>query len=196
MKIYIYLITAVFFFISCRSEDTVKLLPDPSSNYKFIFKNYNVDNLNLYKGPSGSSVSVNENYIENYWSLYKEPNWKYVEINLKEMSLNLIAGNSSDIKYPIILKNDLVFISKNNKIDYFGSFDKNRTSLTMQKYFKYIKKIPTDLSQALYISQSTDFGIATMSSVFSSSVFQSPNSMNQVGDEVFWTNITYTFTAN
>lgn len=198
MKIYIYLIIAVFTCLACESDDSEVTTSPPlaSAKISLSFKNYVVNNVNLFKGPSGNSINVTESYIQNYWTLYKEPSWKKVEINLEEMSLTLITENSADLKYNISLKQDSVFIKENNNLEYLGDFDKNISSLKVKRVFKYLKKVPLDNSQALFISKITGFGIANYSNVFPSDTFTSPSNMTQTGDEVFWANVTYNYSLN
>lgn len=198
MKIYLYLIIAVFTCIACGNDDNGATTNPPVSSAKLSlsFKNYVVNNINLFKGPSGNSMNVNESYIQNYWTLYKEPSWKKVEINLEEMSLKLITETTADLKYNISLKQDSVFIKENNNTEYLGNFDKNTSSLKVRRVFKYLKKVPVDNSQALFISKTTGFGIISYVNVFPSATFSSPSNMTQTGDEVFWANVTYNYSLN
>lgn len=198
MKIYLYLIIAVFTCIACGNDDNGATTNPPVSSAKLSlsFKNYVVNNINLFKGPSGNSMNVNESYIQNYWTLYKEPSWKKVEINLEEMSLKLITETTADLKYNISLKQDSVFIKENNNTEYLGNFDKNTSSLKVRRVFKYLKKVPVDNSQALFISKTTGFGIISYGNVFPSATFTSPSNMTQTGDEVFWANVTYNYSLN
>ncbi|MCI3938567.1 hypothetical protein MQX03_15315 [Chryseobacterium aahli] len=198
MKIYLYLIIAVFTCMACGNDDNEATTNPPvsSSKLSLSFKNYIVNNINLFKGPSGNSMNVNESYIQNYWTLYKEPSWKKVEINLEEMSLKLITETTADLKYNISLKQDSVFIKENNNTEYLGNFDKNTSSLKIKRVFKYVKKVPADNSQSLFVSKTTGFGIANYSNIFPSSTFSSPSNMTQIGDEVFWANVTYNYSLN
>jgi len=198
MKIYIYLIVIALTSIACGGDDevTAPVTPVSSTQLSMSFKSYVVNNVNLFKGPSGNSVNVDENYILNYWTLYKEPSWKKVEIDLEKMTLQLMTGNTADLKYSISLKQDSVFIKENNKNEYLGNFDKSTSSLKIKRVFKYVKKVPTDSSQALFISKTTGFGIAAFGDIFPSVTFNSPTTMTQNGDEVFWANVTYNYSVN
>lgn len=199
MKIYVYLITAALTCIACGGDDEVATstpVPLSSNNYKMTFKNYIVSNVNLYKGPSGNAMNVDESYILNYWTLYKESSWKKVDLNLEDMTLTLMTENTTDVKYPIVLKQDSVFIKENNSTEYLGNFDKSASSLKIRRFFKYVKKVPADNSQSLFVSKMTGFGIANYSNVFPSLTFSNPASMTQIGDEVFWANVTYNYSLN
>jgi len=198
MKLYMYLIIAVFTCMACGNDDLETAANPPVSPAKFSmsFKNYSVNNVNLYKGPSGSSMNVDESYIQNYCTLYKEPSCKKAEINLEEMSLKLITDNAADLKYNITMKQDSVFIKENDKTKFLGNFDKNTSSLKVRRVFKYLKKVPADPSQALLILKTTDFGILRYGNVFPSAAFSSPGNMTETEDEVFWANVTYNYSLN
>lgn len=198
MKKFLYLIIAALGCIACGNDDTETTITPPisSSKLNLSFKNYVVNNVNLFKGPLGNSLNVDENYIQNYWTMYKEPSWKKVELNLEEMSIKLMTENNTDLKYNISLKHDSVFIKENNQNEFFGNFDKTSSSLKIRRVFKYIKKVPTDNSQPLFISKTTGFGIVNSSDIFPSSTFASPANMSNIGDEVFWANITYKYSLN
>jgi len=198
MKKFLYLIIPALGCIACGNDDTETTTNPPisSSQLNLSYKNYVVNNVNLFKGPSGNSLNVDENYIQNYWTLYKEPSWKKVELNLQEMSLKLITDNNTDLKYNISLKQDSVFIKENNQNEFFGNFDKTSSSLKIRRVFKYIKKVPADNSQPLFILKTTGFGIVNYSDIFPSSTFASPGNMSNIGDEVFWANITYNYSLN
>lgn len=199
MKIYVFLIAIALTCIACGGDDEITSsdpVPVSSKIYNLNFKSYTVNNVNLYKGPSGNSMNVDEGYIQNYWTLYKEPSWKKAELNLEEMSLKLVTENASDLKYSISLKQDSVFINENNNIEYLGNFDKSASSLKIKRVFKYVKKVPSDNSQSLFVSKATGFGIAKYNNFFPSVTFNNPAGMTQVGDEVFWANITYNYSID
>jgi len=199
MKLFTYIILAAFTCIACENDNQIEAtttIPVSSTKYSMNFKTYTVNNVNLFKGPSGNSISVDESYIQNYWSLYKESSWKKVEIDVKNMTVKLFTDNAADLKYNISIKQDSVFIKENNSTEYFGNLDKSTSSLKLRRVFKYIKKVPADGSQSLYISKTTGFGIANYNNIFPSSTFSTPGNMTNSGDEVFWANITYNYSSN
>lgn len=179
--------------LACGSDDETPA-PVPvavsSGTYTLDFKGYAVHDITLYKGPSGSLMIAGESYIGNYWTLYGKPAWHRAELNLKDMSLHL-KTDAAGVKYPVFMKQDSVFIQENNGTGFLGIFSRNTSTLEIRRTFRYIKKVPADGQQTVFISKSTGFGVLRYPSVFPSAAFSSPADMKKDEDEVFWANVTY-----
>jgi len=190
MKTILKLSLGVLFLMSCggNNEETEALQPQEKQMYHFEYKNYSVKTIEVYKGPFGNSGSPDESYLSSYWSLYQEPNWKKISLNLENHSLQLIAGNSSDANYKITIDKDSVFIAENHQL--IGIFNKNESSFTLKRSFRYIKKMPRAAS-ALTISQKVVFGTSDYKDLFGGPLFATHSDMTVNQDKVLWSNIDY-----
>ncbi|RNA61500.1 hypothetical protein D1631_05930 [Chryseobacterium nematophagum] len=194
MKKSFYIILTSLLAVSCSSNDD-QTIENPKSVekevYQFQYKNYTVQNITVYKGPSGQKIDVPESYLNSYWSTYQEPAWKKISLDLKNNSLKLISGTSADIKYPVNIEKDSVFINENSGNIFVGIFNKNEASFTLKRSFRYVKKMPRENVNALNISQKTVFGMTVYQDIFGKSVFDNPSSMDATGDDILWTNMDY-----
>ncbi|KFF75416.1 hypothetical protein HX13_04355 [Chryseobacterium sp. P1-3] len=99
----------------------------------FDFKSYAVKETILYTGTSGSKTLPQESFLSSYWSTYQQPAWKRIVLDLKNSSIQMIAGNSADAVYNIRISNDSVLINdKASKSRYIGDFNKKE----LHFYFK------------------------------------------------------------
>ncbi|PQA95935.1 hypothetical protein B0A69_06080 [Chryseobacterium shigense] len=180
--------------ISCSGNDDAvaeNILPAEKQVYTFEYKNYTVQGISAYKGPSGQKTAPSESYLSTYWSTYQEPAWKKISLDLKNNSLQLISGTSSDITYAVKIEKDSVFISENNEQTFAGIFNRNESSFTLKRSFRYVKKMPRDSNSALTISQKAVFGMTAYQDIFGNNVFSSPSEMTVNGDDILWSNIDY-----
>lgn len=194
MKYFSLLILAALPMISCSGNDdavTENIMPAEKQVYTFEYKNYTVQSISVYKGPSGQKTDPSESYLNTYWSTYQQPAWKKISLDLKNNSLQLISGTSSDVTYAVKIEKDSVFISENNEQTFAGIFSRSESSFTLKRSFRYIKKMPRDSDSALTISQKAVFGITGYQDVFGKSVFNSPSEMTANGDDILWSNIDY-----
>lgn len=194
MKYFSLLILAMLPMISCSgNDDTVSenILPAEKQVYTFEYKSYTLQGISAYKGPSGQKTDPSEAYLNTYWSTYQKPAWKTISLDLKNNSLQLISGTSSDVIYAVKIEKDSVFISENNEQTFAGIFNRIESSFTLKRSFRYIKKMPRDSDSALTISQKAVFGITGYQDVFGKSVFSSPSEMTANGDDILWSNIDY-----
>src|ERR1700750_508142 len=144
MKKSFYIILTSLLAVSCSgNDDQIIEHPKPVEKevYQFQYKNYTVQNISVYKGPSGQKTDVSESYLNSYWSTYQEPAWKKISLDLKNNSLQLISGNSADIKYAVNIEKDSVFINENSGKSLVGIFNKNEASFTLKRSFRYVKKM-------------------------------------------------------
>ncbi|HCM34643.1 hypothetical protein [Chryseobacterium sp.] len=192
MKYSFYTVMMLLSLVSCGNNDNIIDDPRPIDHEirNFEFRNYTVKNTVLYKGSSGQKSTPEESYLKNYWSSYQEPAWKIISLDLKHNSIKLISGTSANASYPIKIINDSVLINENGiKPNYLGDFNKETSTFTLKRTFRYIKKAPRDHG-ALFINQNTDFGITQYENVFGT-VFTSPSEMTEADDIVLWSNIEY-----
>ncbi|KFF17160.1 hypothetical protein [Chryseobacterium sp. JM1] len=198
MKKSFYIILTSLLAVSCSgNDDQIIENPKPVEKdvYQFQYKNYTVQNIAVYKGPSGQKTDVSESYLNSYWSTYQEPAWKKISLDLKNNSLQLISGNSADIKYAVNIEKDSVFINENSGKSFVGIFNKNEASFTLKRSFRYVKKMPRENISALTISQKTVFGMTAYQDIFGNSIFSSPSEMTEAGDDVLWSTIDYYFSS-
>ncbi|SFN10637.1 hypothetical protein SAMN05421594_1054 [Chryseobacterium oleae] len=194
MKKSFYIILTSLLAMSCSgNDDQIIENPKPVEKdvYQFQYKNYTVQNITVYKGPSGQKTDVSESYLNSYWSTYQEPAWKKISLDLKNNSLQLISGNSADIKYAVNIEKDSVFINENSGKSLVGIFNKNEASFTLKRSFRYVKKMPRENVSALTISQKTVFGMTAYQDIFGKSAFDNPSSMDATGDDILWANMDY-----
>ncbi|WP_300686913.1 hypothetical protein [Chryseobacterium sp.] len=181
--------------ISCGNNDNTIEDPRPIDKqaYQFEFKSYRVKGTVLYKGSSGSKSNPDESYLSNYWSLYKKPAWNKIDLDLKNSSIKLISGTSADITYSIKIINDSVLINDNsNKPNYIGDFNKNTSTFTLKRTFRYMKREPRNGSDGLTIALNTFFGTTQYENMFGI-VFTTPSEMTKSEDAVLWSNIEYIY---
>lgn len=194
MKYLSLIILAALPMISCSGNDdsiAENIQPAEKQVYTFEYKTYNVQNISVYKGPSGQKTDPTESYLNTYWSTYQEPAWKKINLDLKNNSLQLISGTSADVTYAVKIEKDSVFITENNEQNFAGIFNRNESSFTLKRSFRYIKKMPRENTNALTISQKAVFGITGYHDIFGKSVFNNPAEMTAAGDDILWTNIDY-----
>src|SRR5687768_8831578 len=103
MKYTFYALMMALSLISCENNDNPHDDPRPIDKemYQFEFKSYTVNETILYRGAFGEKSNPQESILSNYWSLYKDPAWKKIILNLKDNSIQLIAGNSADATYSV-----------------------------------------------------------------------------------------------
>lgn len=183
--------------ISCENNDSTIDDPRPVDKnvYQFQFKSYTVKNTVLYQGAKGEKSTPDESYLNNYWSLYQEPAWEKISIDLKNKIIKLLSENSStDFTYSFTIANDSVLIKENNnsKPSYIGDFNKNTSSFTLKRTYRYVKKVPRDDNDALLITKSAHFGTTQYENIFVN-IFSTPSEMIKTGDQVLWTNIEYSY---
>lgn len=191
MKTILKLAAGALFLVACGGSDDAleNINPQEKQVYNFEYKNYSVKNTELYKGSSGQKTNPDESYLTNYWSFYKEPTWKKINVDIQNNSLQLISGNSADATYKIKIANDSVFIAESN--EYIGIFNKNESSFTLKRSFRYVRKMPREDSNALHVSQKTVFGSSEYKDLFGATQFATPSEMTEAQDEVLWSNIDY-----
>lgn len=178
--------------ISCGNNDNMIDDPRPIDQKikNFEFNNYAVKNTVLYKGSSGQKTTPDESYLKNHWSLYQEPTWKNIRLDLKNNSIQLISGTSADVTYHIKIVNDSVLITDfDNKPNYLGDFNKNTSTFTLKRTFRYVKRAPRN-NEGLMIAQNTFFGTTEYQNIFGT-VFTSPSEMTETEDKVLWSNVEY-----
>ncbi|MCL8538894.1 hypothetical protein M9991_18655 [Chryseobacterium gallinarum] len=177
--------------ISCGNNDSTIDDPRPIDKevYQFEYKSYAVKGIILYKGSSGSKSMPEESYLNNYWSMYKEPAWKKIILNLKNNSIQLVAGNSANVTYNIKIVNDSVLIS-NNTSGYIGDFNKENATFTLKRTLRYIKRESRNNGDGLTIVQNTSFGTTEYDNMFGT-LFTAPSDMTKSEDQVLWSNIEY-----
>ncbi|MGE8512487.1 MAG: hypothetical protein ACN6N7_07290 [Chryseobacterium culicis] len=197
MKYSFYALMMALSLISCENNDTTIDDPRPvdKSLYQFQFKSYAVKNTVLYKGSNGEKSTPDESYLNNYWSLYQEPAWKKISLDLKNKTIKLFSETSSkDFTYSFTIVNDSVLIKENNnnKPSYIGDFNKNTSSFTLKRTYRYVKKVPRNDQDALLITKSAHFGTTQFENIFGN-IFTTPSEMIKAGDQVLWTNIEYSY---
>lgn len=195
MRPIISIILTLAFVLSCSGNDNSDDHPSPINKdvYNFEFINYHVSNIVLYKGPMGQKTDPNETYLSNYWSFYKEPSWKKISLDLKNNSIQLISGTSTNANHHVKIVNDSVFTVDNTELTYIGTFNKTEPTFTLKRSFNYIKKMPREHGNGLLITQKNIFGTTQHKNIFGSSIFNSPADMTDTGDLVLWGNVEYTF---
>ncbi|MEJ5050061.1 hypothetical protein WH221_09475 [Chryseobacterium culicis] len=197
MKYSFYALMMALSLISCENNDNTIDDPRPvdKSLYLFQFKSYAVKNTVLYKGSNGEKSTPDESYLNNYWSLYQEPAWKKISLDHKNKTIKLFSETSStDFTYSFTIVNDSVLIKENNnnKPSYIGDFNKNTSSFTLKRTYRYVKKVPRNDQDALLITKSAHFGTTQFENIFGN-IFTTPSEMIKAGDQVLWTNIEYSY---
>lgn len=197
MKYSFYALIMALSLISCEHSDNIIDDPRPVDKevYSFQFKSYTVKNTVLYKGSNGEKSTPGESYLTDYWSLYQEPAWKKINLDLKNKTIRLSSETSStDFTYSFTIINDSVLIKENNnnKPSYIGDFNKNTSSFTLKRTYRYVKKVPRDDHDALLITKSAHFGTTQYENIFGN-IFSKPSEMIKSGDQVLWTNIEYSY---
>lgn len=180
---------------SCGTNDNTIEDPKPIDKdvYHFNFKTYHVTGTVLYKGAQKSTPD--ESYLNKYWDLYKEPAWMKINLDLKNSSIQLVSETSTDFTYKFTMANDSVFINDNgSKPNYIGNFNKNTSSFTLKRTFRYIKKVPRDDYDGLLVTQNTLFGTTQYENIFGN-IFKTPAEMTKAEDQVLWSNIEYAYKA-
>ncbi|WP_431611065.1 hypothetical protein [Chryseobacterium sp. 'Rf worker isolate 10'] len=195
MKYYFYALMMALSLISCENNDNTHDDPRPIDKemYQFEFKSYDVKNTVLYKGSNGEKSMPDESYLNDYWSLYQQPAWKKISFDLTNKTIRLISETSStDFTYSFTIVNDSVLIKENNsnKPTYIGDFNKNTSSFTLKRTYRYIKRVPRTDEEGLLITKSAHFGTTQYENVFGN-IFSNPSQMVKSGDQVLWTNIEY-----
>lgn len=179
--------------ISCGNNDNVIEDPKPIEKevYQFDFKSYAVKETILYTGTSGSKTLPQESFLSSYWSTYQQPAWKKIILDLKNSSIQLIAGNSADAVYNIRISNDSVLINdKASKRRYIGDFNKKNSTFALKRTLQYMKREPRDNGNGLTIVQNVSFGMTQYDNMFGI-LFTTPSEMIKSGDQVLWSNIEY-----
>ncbi|MCJ7932927.1 MAG: hypothetical protein MUW56_04660 [Chryseobacterium sp.] len=195
MKYALCTVFALLSIVSCGSNDTIIEDPRPIDKdvYNFAFKSYHVQGTTLYQGSLGQKSNPEESYLNTYWSLYQEPAWKKIILDLKNSSIQLISDNSTVQTHSITIANDSVLLNDTPKQpNYIGSFNKKESSFTLKRTYRYVKKVPRNETDALFITKSAFFGTTQYENMFGS-VFSAPSQMTQNGDEVLWSNIEYSY---
>ncbi|MCC3216382.1 hypothetical protein LIV57_14010 [Chryseobacterium sp. X308] len=197
MKYSFYALIMALSLISCENNDNIIDDPRPVDKnvYSFQFKSYTVKNTVLYKGSNGEKSTPDESYLTDYWSLYQEPAWKKINLDLKNKTIRLFSETSTtDFTYSFTIANDSVLIKENNnnKPTYIGDFNKNTSSFTLKRTYRYVKKVPRDDHDALLITKSSHFGTTQYENIFGN-IFSKPSEMIKTGDQVLWTNIEYSY---
>lgn len=195
MRPIVTILLTLVFVLSCTGNDNSDDGPKPIDKdvYNFEFTNYHISNIVLYKGPTGQKTDPNETFLSNYWSYYKEPSWKKISLDLKNNSIQLVSGTSSDVTYTIKIVNDSIFTTKNSEFNYIGNFNKSESLFTLKRSFIYEKKMPRNDVNALMISQKSSFGATLHQNIFGNGIFSSPSEMTESDDEVLWSNIDYVY---
>ncbi|WP_426481916.1 hypothetical protein [Chryseobacterium sp. R2ACT005] len=181
--------------VSCGNNDSTIDDPKPIDKemYQFEFKSYAVKGTTLYTGSFGSKSNPDESYLSKYWSMYQEPAWKKISLDLTNKTIKLISETSStDFTYNFTIVNDSVLIKENttNKPTYIGDFNKNTSSFTLKRTYRYIKRVPRTDGEGLLITKSAHFGTTQYENIFGN-IFTTPSEMVKSGDQVLWTNIEY-----
>ncbi|CAI8747687.1 hypothetical protein [Chryseobacterium sp. IT-36CA2] len=193
MKYLFYALMTALSLISCENNDNTHDDPRPIDKemYQFEFKSYAVKETILYRGSFGDKSNPQESILSNYWSMYKEPAWKKIVLNLKDNSIQLIAGNSADATYSIKIINDSVFINdKGSNLNYIGDFNKGNSSFILKRTLQYMKREPRGNGNGLTVVQSVSFGTSQYSNMFGI-LFITPSDMTKSEDQVLWSNIEY-----
>ncbi|WP_426479629.1 hypothetical protein ACP3T3_09435 [Chryseobacterium sp. CBSDS_008] len=193
MKYSFYAVMISLSLISCGNNDNTIEDPRPVDKemYQFEFKSYAVKSTILYRGSSGSKSMPDESYLSSYWSLYKEPAWKKIFLDVKNSSIQLIAGNSADITYSMKIINDSVLINdKDSKLIYIGDFNKENSTFTLKRTLQYMKRESRSQGNALTIIQNVSFGTTQYDNMFGT-LFTTPSDMTKSEDRVLWSNIEY-----
>ncbi|MBB6331403.1 hypothetical protein HNP24_002353 [Chryseobacterium sediminis] len=181
--------------ISCGNNDNTIDDPKPIDKemYQFEFKSYAVKGTTLYTGSFGSKSNPDESYLSKYWSMYQEPVWKKISLDLTNKTIKLISETSTtDFTYSFTIINDSVLIKENttNKPTYIGDFNKNTSSFTLKRTYRYIKRVPRTDEEGLLITKSAHFGTTQYENIFGN-IFTAPSEMVRSEDQVLWTNIEY-----
>lgn len=181
--------------ISCGNNDNTIDDPKPIDKemYQFEFKSYAVRGTTLYTGSFGSKSNPDESYLSKYWSMYQEPAWKKISLDLTNKTIKLISETSTtDFTYNFTIVNDSVLIKENttNKPTYIGDFNKNTSSFTLKRTYRYIKRVPRTNEEGLLITKSAHFGTTQYENIFGN-IFTAPSEMVRSEDQVLWTNIEY-----
>ncbi|CAM3113278.1 hypothetical protein DRF59_17750 [Chryseobacterium flavum] len=180
--------------ISCGNNDNVTEDAGPIEKevYQFDFKSYAVKETILYTGgTSGSKTFPQESFLSSYWSTYQQPAWKKIVLDLKNNSIQLIAGNSADAIYNINISNDSVLINdKVSKPRYIGDFNKKNSTFTLKRTLQYMKRERRDNGNVLTIVQNVSFGTTRYDDMFGI-LFTTPADMIKAEDQVLWSNIEY-----
>ncbi|PRB05531.1 hypothetical protein CQ046_03565 [Chryseobacterium sp. MYb7] len=194
MKYTFYALMMALSLISCENNDNPHDDPRPIDKemYQFEFKSYTVNETILYRGAFGEKSNPQESILSNYWSLYKDPAWKKIILNLKDNSIQLIAGNSADATYSVKIINDSVLINDNNtnKPTYIGDFNKEKSTFTLKRTLQYMKRESRGNGNGLTVVQSVSFGTTQYSNMFGI-LFITPSDMTKSEDQVLWSNIEY-----
>ena len=194
MKYTFYALMMALSLISCENNDNPHDDPRPIDKemYQFEFKSYTVNETILYRGAFGEKSNPQESILSNYWSLYKDPAWKKIILNLKDNSIQLIAGNSADATYSVKIINDSVLINDNNtnKPTYIGDFNKEKSTFTLKRTLQYMKRESRGNGNGLTVVQSVSFGTTQYSNMFGI-LFITTSDMTKSEDQVLWSNIEY-----
>ncbi|WP_123275949.1 MULTISPECIES: hypothetical protein [unclassified Chryseobacterium] len=197
MKYFFYTVLVSLSLISCGYNDSTIDDPKPIDKevYHFQFKNYAVKNTVLYKGSAGQKSNPDESYLGQYWSLYQEPAWKKINLDLKNKSIQFISDTSTKFEYSFNIVNDSVLIKDNgNKPSYIGDFNKNTSTFSLKRTFRYVKKAPRNHYYGMLVTQNTLFGTTQYENIFGNE-FAAPSEMTQADDQVLWSNIEYYYKA-
>ncbi|MFP7657331.1 hypothetical protein [Chryseobacterium proteolyticum] len=181
--------------ISCAGNDDISEKPKPTEKtlYNLEYKNYLVKNVTLYKGPIAQESDPGESYLTAYWGTYQEPIWGKISLDIKNSSLQLISETSAGIKYTITMDKDSVFINDHNELTYIGNFNREKSSFTLKRSLRYVKKVPRTDFGPMFISQTNTFGVTQYETIFGKSAFNKPAEMTESGDVVLWSNIEYQY---
>ncbi|PKF74375.1 hypothetical protein [Chryseobacterium sp. PMSZPI] len=181
--------------LSCGTNDNTIEDPRPVDKemYHFDFKSYQVTGTVLYKGAQRSTPD--ESFLNKYWALYQEPAWMKINLDMKNNSIKLVSESSTDFTYKFTISNDSVFINDNNsKPNYIGNFNKNTSTFTLKRTFRYIKKVPREDHDGMLITQNTLFGTTQYENIFGN-IFTTHTEMTKTEDQVLWSNIEYYYKA-
>lgn len=174
--------------VSCSDRDSSPAIVKQKNTYNFNFSgNYKVDDIHLFKGPNAVDERPKEDFIQKTWSSYKTPEYNSIEIDLDNEIIHL-KSDSYFINHLIETSNDSIFTSSNKVLT--GILDRKNEKFELLTSFYYIKKNISD--QGLFYSRSTKLRKTKFSDLFGEHNFIDPSEMTEK-DEVFWANLTFSY---
>lgn len=174
-----------------NNEDAEVIAPSEKTSYNFVYSNsYKVSEIVLYKGPLGMKENPKEEFIKKNWDSYSTPEYQQIDVDIKNKTIHFNLGKNI-IEYSIDLANDSIYISGTK--NFVGILNKKNRQFDFFKSFYYIKKNLGESGSSF--SRFTKMGITKYQDVFGINTFQNSSEMKSANDEVFWANMSYTFTA-
>lgn len=179
-----------YFFLSCEND----IIHDESSvNEIYVFdNNYVVKEFNLYLGGYGLVKDLDEDKAFEYWPNLNIPYSDTIIINKQINSLVLKSTLFDPVYYQIHIRNDSIFILRNDEsYSFFSTFSNNKNELSGHLGFYIAQNLTGAFS---YFLKGSDFELQSYNKRFyKNGIFESPDDMIDKDDLVAWCNVYYTF---